>query len=31
MSHILYRWGRWAALHPWRTVGTWVVLAVAVM
>lgn len=30
MSHILYRWGRWAAGHPWRTVGAWVVLAVAV-
>ncbi len=30
MSHILYRWGRWAAGHPWRTVGVWVVLAVAV-
>ena len=30
MAHILYRWGRWAAGHPWRTVGIWVVLAVAV-
>ena len=30
MSHILYRWGRWAASHAWRTVGIWVVLAVAV-
>ena len=30
MSHILYRWGRWAAGHPWRTVGSWVLLAVAV-
>ena len=30
MSHILYRWGRWAAGHPWRTVGIWVILAVAV-
>lgn len=30
MSHILYRWGRWAAGHAWTTVGIWVVVAVAV-
>ncbi|WP_395656007.1 MMPL family transporter [Nocardioides sp.] len=30
MSHILYRWGRWAAGHAWTTVGIWVVLAVTV-
>ena len=31
MSKILYRWGRAAALHPWRMIGAWLVIAVAVI
>ena len=31
MSKILYRWGRAAALHPWRMIGVWLVIAVAVI
>jgi RND superfamily putative drug exporter len=30
MSNVLYRWGRAAARHPWRMIGAWLVLAVAV-
>ena len=30
MSKYLYRWGRAAARHPWRMIGAWLVLAVAV-
>ncbi len=29
MSRGLYRIGRWAATHPWRVVGAWVFLVVA--
>ena len=28
---ILYRWGRAAARHPWRMIGVWLVVAVAVL
>ncbi|HEX4981394.1 MAG TPA: MMPL family transporter, partial [Ilumatobacteraceae bacterium] len=31
MSKILYRWGRAAARHPWRMIGVWLVIAVAVI
>ncbi len=31
MSKILYRWGRAAAQHPWRMIGAWLVIAVAVI
>jgi RND superfamily putative drug exporter len=31
MSRILYRWGRAAARHPWRMIGVWLVIAVAVL
>jgi len=31
MSTILYRWGRAAARHPWRMIGAWIALAVAVL
>ena len=31
MSRILYRWGRAAARHPWRMIGVWLVVAVAVL
>jgi len=31
MSTYLYRWGRAAARHPWRMIGTWLVIAVAVI
>jgi RND superfamily putative drug exporter len=30
MSKILYRWGRAAAQHPWRMIGVWLTIAVAV-
>ena len=30
MSTALYRWGRVAALHPWRMIGAWLVVAIAV-
>ena len=30
MSSILYRWGRAAAQHPWRMIGAWLAVAVAV-
>jgi RND superfamily putative drug exporter len=30
MSKILYRWGRAAARHPWRMIGAWVLVALAV-
>jgi RND superfamily putative drug exporter len=30
MSQLLYRWGRAAARHPWRMIGAWLVIAVAV-
>ena len=31
MSTILYRWGRAAARRPWRMIGAWLVIAVAVL
>ncbi len=31
MTHLLYRWGRWAARRPWRAIGVWIVLAFAVV
>jgi RND superfamily putative drug exporter len=31
MSQILHRWGRVAARHPWRMIGLWLVVAVAVL
>ena len=31
MSTILYRWGRAAARHPWRMIGVWLTIAVAVL
>ncbi|HEX6786531.1 MAG TPA: MMPL family transporter, partial [Acidimicrobiales bacterium] len=31
MSHVLYRWGRAAARHPWRMVGAWLVVVLAVV
>ena len=31
MSTILYRWGRTAARHPWRMIGAWLAIAVAVL
>ncbi len=31
MSMFLYRLGRAAALHPWRMIGAWLVIAVAVL
>ncbi len=31
MSHTLDRWGRFAARHPWRTIGAWVLLTVVVV
>ena len=31
MSRILYRWGRAAARHPWRMIGVWLVVAIAVL
>jgi putative drug exporter of the RND superfamily len=30
MSNVLYRWGRVAARHPWRMIGAWVLVAIAV-
>ena len=30
MSRLLYRLGRGAALHPWRTLGLWVLTAALV-
>ena len=27
MSGLLYRLGRWAAVHPWRTISAWVLVA----
>ncbi len=30
MSNVLYRWGRAAARHPWRMIGAWVLVAIAV-
>jgi len=30
MSRLLYRLGRWAAVHPWRTISAWVLVAGAV-
>jgi RND superfamily putative drug exporter len=30
MSGLLYRLGRWAAVHPWRTISAWVIVAAAV-
>src|SRR4249919_2579534 len=31
MSKILYRWGRSAALHPWRVLFAWLVVVIAVV
>ncbi|MGH9133743.1 MAG: MMPL family transporter [Ilumatobacteraceae bacterium] len=31
MSKILYRWGKAAALHPWRMIGAWVLIAIAIL
>jgi putative drug exporter of the RND superfamily len=31
MSKILYRWGRSAALHPWRVLFAWFIVVVAVV
>ena len=31
MSAVLDRWGRYAARHPWRTIGAWVLLTVVVV
>ena len=31
MSHALYRLGRYAACHPWRVIGAWLLVAVAVV
>src|ERR687898_78680 len=31
LAHRLYRWGRYAAAHPWRVVAAWLVAAVAVV
>jgi putative drug exporter of the RND superfamily len=31
MSHVLYRLGRFAARHPWRVVGAWLTVAIAVV
>ena len=31
MSKILYRWGRSAARHPWRMIGAWLVVVIAVV
>ena len=31
MSKILYRWGRTSARHPWRMIGAWLVIAIAVL
>ena len=31
LAHRLYRWGRYAATHPWRVVAAWLVAAVAVV
>ena len=31
MSHVLYRLGRFAARRPWRVIGAWLVVAVAVI
>ena len=25
MTRFLYRSGRWAALHPWRAIGSWTI------
>jgi len=30
MSHVLYHIGNFAGRHPWRIIGAWVVLAVAI-
>src|SRR5688572_24253445 len=30
MSKLLYRWGQAAAAHPWRMIGAWLVIAIAV-
>jgi RND superfamily putative drug exporter len=27
MSRLLYRLGRWTGLHPWRTIGAWLLVA----
>ncbi len=31
MSHVLYRFGRFAARRPWRVIGVWIVMAIAVV
>src|SRR5262245_58812139 len=31
MSHVLYRMGRFAARRPWRVIGVWVLVSVAVI
>ncbi|MBN4047404.1 MMPL family transporter, partial [Acidimicrobiaceae bacterium AH-315-P05] len=31
MSHALYKLGRFAARHPWRVIGAWLLLAVVVV
>ena len=31
MSGLLYRWGRLAAMRPWRVIGVWLVVVVAVL
>ncbi len=31
MSNLLYRWGRAAARHPWRMIGAWLIVALAVV
>ena len=31
MSNVLYRIGHFAGRHPWRVIGAWVVVAVAVV
>ncbi len=31
MSHALYKLGRYAARHPWRVIGAWLLLAIVVI
>jgi putative drug exporter of the RND superfamily len=31
MSRLLHRWGRTAARHPWRMIGAWLIIAIAVL
>jgi putative drug exporter of the RND superfamily len=31
MSRLLHRWGRAAARHPWRMIGAWLIIAIAVL